>query len=489
MANRVLRSLVSSHLDQERKWASWAQVDRQARSLNLVRKVALEAIRSLEAQDPNQAPAQSEPVDLNEAQANLLRLSQQLIEAFGRLVEADPRLSEALKNLQITHKKLESWRPSAYPSLGNPQASSNKVAFATLVKNLVRCASRLVISSSVGEVRDQAVRIVQGMEILQRKITQSAGVSDQFKHFVEKSPSAQKPSPEVLSQLPQIVSTLRNFVTQAAPIFKGLSETFKDDPQGAEITKFYAEFAGYLDDVLTAKEYSLQDVTKAAGKFQKLLRRAAAFLYRNRTASVETRNASIKTLASIDEALNEWNEARLSTSVREAQNILTQAYQKLQKSAGGKLATTPPVLNLKLAWNELESIDADLGKDALMDMSDNSGGNSKDQGKLKDLVDQMEDADPQELGDAIEEVMDKSSSKVAKGKKKTKKTPQKRQKTQKKKKKRPALGDDPWCGKKPTFDSAFKKVNHARSQLSRLMAKLAETSLVRGDVRYALSML
>ena len=92
------------------------------------------------------------------------------------------------------------------------------------------------------------------------------------------------------------------------------------------------------------------------------------------------------------------------------------------------------------------------------------------------------------LAEALSETM--TSSKTAKGKKVKKKTPKKKVKrTKKKRKKKPAIGDDPWCGKKQTFDSAFKKVDKARAQLAKLMAKLAEISLVRGDVRYALSML
>lgn len=70
---------------------------------------------------------------------------------------------------------------------------------------------------------------------------------------------------------------------------------------------------------------------------------------------------------------------------------------------------------------------------------------------------------------------------------KTKKKKKKKKKVKEKKTLAP-IENDPWMGKKKTFDSAYKKIEHASTQLSRILDKVDTASLVYGDVRYARDM-
>lgn len=70
-----------------------------------------------------------------------------------------------------------------------------------------------------------------------------------------------------------------------------------------------------------------------------------------------------------------------------------------------------------------------------------------------------------------------------------KKPKSKSKKKTKTKKKLSPIENDPWMGRRKTFDSAYRKIEHAGAQLARILEKVDTASLVYSDVRYARDMI
>lgn len=246
-----------------------------------------------------------------------------------------------------------------------------------------------------------------------------------------------------------------------------------DDPKAKDFDEALRVSMYGLNEQLQKKNASVHTLLPRIEAVRKVLQKIASAPFKSKVASTSITQEADR----LDAELGRWNSERLASNVRQAQNSLYLAVQKLE---GSKIPQFSPLATrLRGAWGELETVDANITRTALSDLSDNLA-----EMQTEELAEELDKVDPEELSKALEEVLEKSA---ARGKKSPGKKTVKRKKNTKKK--RPAIGDDPWCGKKQTFDSAFKKVDRAKTQLANLMGRLAETSLVRGDVRYALSML
>lgn len=445
--NRLVRSLVSTQLDLERKQEAWATADRQARSQALVGKLASLSACLKFAQNVKQ---------------DLIQHSNALMQALQGLQQVVPHLEEPLKSLQGFQQQIQQWDQTAYRGWEQQQMSPG---VGQNVQHYMMNYPRQQ-SSRLLEIAEKALGIVQAAKQDDSRIQR---VAAQIRKLAQ-------PQGQIQQRMFQNqISALQRLVNQGQEHIKALQKAHATDPTAQAIAQGYGQFMSYLSD--RVESWSAQQsqptasvLVEAAAKAQKFLRQAAVFLSRQRVATSE-KNEIIKKLAEVDRGLDSWNVTRLVAASRKAQNGLFLAIRKLEASQKKSVALNySPIL--REAWHQLEALD---------DMSQGEGDG-------EDLIKDIEDSDPEELSEALSDKL--GSVREAKGKKKIKKkTPKRKTKRTKKRKKNPAISDDPWSGKKQTFDSAYKKVDHARSQLTKLMAKLAEASLVRGDVRYALSML
>lgn len=476
--NKLIHSLVSAHSKSEQAYDSWSAVERQARSVALRDKLAAQHV------------ARTKAAGTEESRQQLLKAGGELLRQLQRIVQHDASYASVLNKVQVLLGQLEQWDTSA--PVGPRQGSLlGRVAFA-----LDRVAEVAVKIAKIR--RSKSVKRLAKVAATIRKISYDypAGYGPaEYPEYRVPGPQ-QQPSQQTAPRLPpQInVRTLPHYLGKAVQdVEKALGpvdQFFGGSPAEAQYVQPWKDALKEIRDLLARPQATSASVVSAVNVLRFAMKKAANFAHQQ--------GASASVITPIAHA--DWDLQRAASSVIEAEVTATlesvaRVAMSLEgaasKSYKGKVAASaralggdPSIKNLKLALAELVAVREEVRKNALMDMSDNG----EDADDAEDITEKLDELDEDELAEALEESMDKAGSRIAKGKKKKKKKSPKKKTKKKKKKKAPPISDDPWAGKKQTFDSAYKKIDHARTQLARLIGKLSETSLVRGDVRYALSM-
>lgn len=468
-SNRLTKVLVQGALSQESNHSNWRSFDLLERAKGMVRKLSNSHVTAAYEQERDR----------------LILLVENYIKSLGEITPPSARRSSEVDKLNKLLGGLKAWTPSG----GDVEQNVDKYKEYAKGRTYSKAPFNSVYVALEGSLEREIIKAKNDKETLDKFRLICKEVNSVRSHFAGVSPMIPVPVvsqggvqerfdkmffPGDISQLElQNLRELHRDVSRYIGEDGLLLKHNPNDPKAKEFEGALRASMYGLDSELQKKNASVHNLLPKIEAVRKALQKITSTSFKSKVASTSIAQGADR----LDAELGRWNSKRLASNVRQAQNSLYLAVQKLE---GSKITQfTPLATRLRGAWGELETVDSSITRTALSDLSDDLA-----EKQTEELSEELDKVDPEELSKALEEVLEKSAAR-------RKKSPGKKTVKRKKntKKKRPAIGDDPWCGKKQTFDSAFKKVDRAKTQLATLMGRLAETSLVRGDVRYALSML